>query len=172
MHGLYYRPRMRLTAPGFGLILVPTLLVLSVVPERDIVTLIAVVDHDQSLLDLMRDVLGERKWNALALRDSTAAYEAILLTNPDAVVLDVRLGSGRSGWDILEQLREEPATSAIPVIIWTGDVKGLEGKREWLHAQRIPVLPKPFELEDLFRCLDEMLPNTQETGTDSSDLSA
>jgi CheY-like chemotaxis protein len=118
---------------------------------------IAVIDDDQTLLDLMAEILGERNWKMLALRDSSTAKESLRQARPDAILLDVHFGGGQSGWDVLRELKAEPEIRAIPVIIWSGDVRLLEDKREWLQDQCIPILPKPFDIDDLYECLDKAL---------------
>lgn len=121
------------------------------------VTTIAVVDDDQTLLELVAELFRERNWIMVAVRDSSTAVESIREARPDAVLLDVRLGGERSGWDILEHLTDEPETDSIPVIIWSGDSRALEEKRSWLHDQHIPALSKPFEIDDLYEYLDAAL---------------
>lgn len=73
---------------------------------------------------------------------------------PDAILLDVHLGGRDGGWAILEDLKAEPVTCTIPIVVWSGDVRILENKRTWLEDHRIQVLAKPFEIDDLYRCLD------------------
>jgi CheY-like chemotaxis protein len=135
-------------------------------------TLIAVVDDDQSLLDLMTDLLSERSWQVLALRDSATAYESLLVAQPDAILLDIRLSGTQSGWDILDRLQAHPATQPIPVILWSGVTGDLDGKQEWLLARGIPVLSKPFEVDDLFGYLDDALAHTPGADIDASEIPA
>jgi CheY-like chemotaxis protein len=122
------------------------------------VTTIAVVDDDQSLLDLMSELLRERNWTMIALRDGYHAGEVVRSSAPDAILLDIRLDSEISGWDVLDELLAEPATRSIPVIIWSADAKTLDARRERLRQAGVRVLAKPFEIDELFRLLDAALP--------------
>jgi hypothetical protein len=61
---------------------------------------------------------------------------------------------------------------AIPVVIRTADAKALDEQRDWLHDLGIPVLSKPFEIDNLYRCNEQVLPDTQHNDTNPSQLSA
>jgi CheY-like chemotaxis protein len=135
-------------------------------------TTICVVDDDQTLLDLVAELLRERNWTMLALRDGRGAGEIVRTAAPDAILLDIRLDSDTSGWDVLDDLLAEPTTRSIPVIIWSADAKTLSERRVWLHEAGVRVLAKPFEIDDLFRLLDEVLPEAYETLKPPTDRSA
>jgi CheY-like chemotaxis protein len=122
---------------------------------------IAVIDDDQPLLDLMAEVLDERHWTMLAVQDPATAVEVLKRARPAAILLDVRLHGRQRGWDVLEQLQAEPNTRMIPVVVWSGDVHRLDEKRAWLADHHIPVLSKPFDLDEMYACLDQALDEHQ-----------
>ena len=68
--------------------------------------------------------------------------EVIRRVGPDVLVLDVML-PGRSGYEILQDLRRDPALAALPVLVLTarGTQDGPEG------ATR--VMAKPFANADV-----------------------
>jgi CheY-like chemotaxis protein len=109
------------------------------------------------LIDLIGELLQERDWKLVSLRDARTASEFLRQTRPDVILLDVHLGGSAGGWEILDQLKASPDTHAIPVVVWSGDSRVLESKRAWLRDQDISVLPKPFEIDDLYRSLDTAL---------------
>jgi CheY-like chemotaxis protein len=135
-------------------------------------TTVAVVDDDQTLLDLVAELLLERNWAMLAVRDGHGASEVLRLGAPDVILLDIRLESDQSGWDILDQLLADPVTRAIPVIVWTADANSLADKRAWLEDLGVQMLAKPFEIDDLFRALDKVLPVRVQVPGPSANLSA
>ncbi len=57
-------------------------------------------------------------WGAQVSVDPTGAavLEQVLAAPPDVILLDIHL-PGRSGWQVLAQLRAEPRTRAIPVVV-------------------------------------------------------
>jgi CheY-like chemotaxis protein len=122
---------------------------------------IAVIDDDQPLLELMAEVLDERHWTMLAVQDAASAVEALRHARPDAVLLDVRFHGRQRGWDVLEQLQAESDTRMIPVVVWSGDVHRRDERWAWLADHRIPVLSKPFDLDEMYACLDQALDEHQ-----------
>lgn len=55
--------------------------------------------------------------------DGSGGLGAVLADPPDLIVLDLGLPD-LSGWEVLERLRSEPATSETPVLITTGETRG------------------------------------------------
>lgn len=135
---------------------------------RRTVTTIAVVDDDQTLLTLMAELLRERNWTMLGVRGVHSVCDAVRDVAPDAILLDIRLDSGKSGWDVLDELRADPETRSIPVVIWSADASLLNERQEQLQGAGVRVLAKPFEIDDLFRLLDEVLPAVSEEGESPS----
>lgn len=117
-------------------------------------TTVAVIDDDAMLIDLAQELLGERDWTVVSSRDPRTAGDFLRQARPDAILLDVHLRGSEGGWAILEDLEAEPTTRTIPIVVWSGDVRILENKRTWLEDRHIQVLAKPFEIDDLYRCLD------------------
>jgi DNA-binding response OmpR family regulator len=115
---------------------------------------IAVIDSDVTLLQLTTDVFAERGWETVALADPDTALAALALSRPDVVMMDIWLTEPGSGWPILRQLHEEPATRDIPVIVWSAVEPSVLDRDGWLHDHGIPVLGKPFELAELFAAVE------------------
>jgi CheY-like chemotaxis protein len=121
---------------------------------------LAVVDDDRELQDMMRQVLAMLGWGPIPITTASGAFERIVDTHPDAVILDLHLESREAGWRVLEQLTTDPRTGSIPIIIWSGDVRELEEKGAWFREHSIAVLPKPFEMDELALLLDNLNPGS------------
>jgi CheY-like chemotaxis protein len=115
---------------------------------------LAIVDDDRELLDLMGEFLTEFGWRIVSITSAADAFAGIVNAVPDAILLDLHLESPGSGWRVREQLEADPRTHDIPVIIWSADVREIEEKREWMEEQKLSVLTKPFELDDVIALLD------------------
>lgn len=80
---------------------------------------IMIVDDDQMNRELMETVL---KRTGYAVKHANSGAQALRLlsteTLPNMILLDVRLGE-MSGYDICAQLKSEPETRPIPIIILT-----------------------------------------------------
>jgi DNA-binding response OmpR family regulator len=121
------------------------------------VSRIAVIDIDETLLQLTAAVFADRGWETTVLPEPESAAAVLALSPPDLIVMDLWLTGPESGWPILRQLRDDPATRDVPLIVWSavdGQVLDRDG---WLRDQRIPVLGKPFELADLLTVVESAL---------------
>ena len=77
------------------------------------------VDDDEVARYLLQRLLAE---TGLAFREASSGPEGLRMANevhPAAIVLDINL-PGMDGFEVLEALRRDPSTRAIPVVIHTG----------------------------------------------------
>jgi CheY-like chemotaxis protein len=118
---------------------------------------IAVVDDDATFVDLLAHIFGERGWDTISIRRHQNAFAELTAQQPDLVVLDLHMGSGYSGWNILTLLEGDPRTFHIPVIICSAATEEIRDRKDWLAERGIPTIPKPFELDDLLRLADDAL---------------
>jgi signal transduction histidine kinase/ActR/RegA family two-component response regulator len=77
---------------------------------------ILLVDDDRASLDLMSAYLSGYSFRILRARDGVDALRQCREMRPTAVVLDIRLPK-KDGWEVLAELKSDPETSAIPVIV-------------------------------------------------------
>lgn len=119
--------------------------------------LIAVVNDDSTFLDLMHDLLSEAGYRAVIHKESDSAYELVKAEQPALVVLDIRMDHQESGWQVLELLRLDPATAAIPVIVCSADAVALRAKAARLAELGCVPLEKPFDLDELLRLVEAAL---------------
>lgn len=118
------------------------------------------VDDDPAIIRLLEDILEATEWRVTACRGGDKALEAVRAEMPDVVLLDLRLGSSTTGWDVLDRLRQDRSTSRVPLVIFSGDMLQEDERTEWLSAQGIPTLSKPFELDDLYSLLETAAPTS------------
>lgn len=102
---------------------------------------ILVVDDDEKVRDLLRDVLDLR-YDVTIVDSGEAALARVAEARPDVVMLDVNM-PGMSGIEALRVIRERDRT--IPVIMITGASEiGLAEDAFRLGA--FAYLPKPFQI--------------------------
>ncbi len=121
-------------------------------------TRILVVDDQPDLADLIKTVLGEEGYNVSVCTDGREAISRIEKEKPAAVILDVMMPE-TDGFEVLRQLRTNPAGQRLPVILMSGAWRRNEKQRQigtTLEIAPTIVLPKPFELVDLERCLRQL----------------
>jgi two-component system, OmpR family, alkaline phosphatase synthesis response regulator PhoP len=120
--------------------------------------LIVAVDDDQVILDLYRDVLEEDEgYRVITCRMWEDALACVRRERPDLVILDLRLGSSLSGWDVSQALADDPATAEIPIILSTAASPSLLEPPPTLRRAPHAVLNKPFPIADLLMAVKAAL---------------
>jgi signal transduction histidine kinase/ActR/RegA family two-component response regulator len=84
--------------------------------DRSGLPAIVIVDDDRASLDLLAAYLDGSPAQVLRARDGVEALELVRKVLPAAVVLDIGLPR-LDGWQVLSELKADPATAAIPVVI-------------------------------------------------------
>ena len=121
-------------------------------------TRILVVDDQPELAELIKTVLGEEGYIVSVCTDGREAMRMIEQEMPAALILDVMMPE-TDGFEILRQLRTNPVGQRLPVILMSGAWRRNEKSRQIGTTMEIAptlVLPKPFELVDLDRCLRQL----------------
>ncbi len=101
---------------------------------------VLVVDDDLETRELLADTLMNDGHTPLTARYAAEALRILATSRVDAVVLDLLL-PGRSGFEVLNDIRADPKLNRLPVLVLT--VKDLtEREREALAAQGAQVFAK------------------------------
>ncbi|HZI96470.1 MAG TPA: response regulator [Actinomycetales bacterium] len=77
-----------------------------------------VADDDRDIRDLVAFKLGQAGYEVQAVEDGVAALDAARENVPALVVLDVMM-PGLSGVDVTRELRADPRTASVPIILLT-----------------------------------------------------
>jgi len=125
--------------------------------RRKPVVHIGVIDDDRDFLALMEDVLTDRGWDVTCCHDTLSALTLFTEQTLHAVVLDIRLETAQSGWDILTFLETHPRLANLPIVLCSGDVLELRERAAWLRNRGIRVLHKPFDLVELYDAIESAL---------------
>ncbi|MBE3561808.1 MAG: response regulator [Ktedonobacteraceae bacterium] len=129
---------------------------------------ILVVDDRNELLHLMRRVLEDEEYQVSILQEGRSAFTKVKNWLPDLLILDLKLGD-ISGQDILKQLKTDPVTADIPVIVYTAAVLEADEVSKLIEGSPrqygdVYLLRKPFELTTLLDKIEELLSKTQQSG--------
>jgi signal transduction histidine kinase/DNA-binding response OmpR family regulator len=77
---------------------------------------VVVVEDDRRSFDLLRAYLEAAGARVVSAGDGEEGLDTVRRLSPAGVVLDILL-PGIDGWDVLAQLKADPETAAIPVIV-------------------------------------------------------
>lgn len=112
---------------------------------------ILVVEDDASLRTVIRMVLEKAGYAVDEARHGAAALDLIHEDKPDLVIADRRMPI-MTGLELIREMRAQPATARIPVVLLSGLRDDVE------PAERADaVIFKPFEPEDLLRTIRDLL---------------
>jgi DNA-binding response OmpR family regulator len=117
--------------------------------DRDPV--VVVIDDDRASLDLMSAYLAGNGVRVVRARDGKEGLDAVHRLKPVATVLDILL-PGMDGWKVLEELRADPETQGVPVII----ASIVDERSRGLAAGAGDYLVKPVGREELLGALRRM----------------
>jgi len=109
------------------------------------------VDDDRASLDLNSAYLDGLPARVLRAKDGIEALESVRRERPAAVVLEVGLPR-LDGWQVLAELKADPATTAIPVVIATD----VDDRSRGLSLGADAYLRKPIRREDLLEALRQV----------------
>lgn len=113
---------------------------------------VLLVDDEDSLRMVMRDLLERDGWTVREAADGVQALDAVDRHAPDIILLDLNL-PGLDGYTVLEKLRSRPGTRDVPIIVLTA--KGDEDNEvRVLEAGANDFLTKPFRARALSARLD------------------
>jgi DNA-binding response OmpR family regulator len=116
---------------------------------------ILVVDDSPTELQLMVEPLISRGYRVITATDGNEALEQVAKELPSLILLDV-LMPGKNGFQVCRQLKTDPATSDIKIIIVSS--KCQESDRFWgLKQGADEYLAKPFNEENLLNHISTLL---------------
>jgi signal transduction histidine kinase len=107
---------------------------------------ILLADDNSDMRDYVRRLLAER-YEVLAVPDGLTALAAARGKSPSLVLTDIMM-PGLDGFGLLRELRADPTTQNIPVILLSARA-GEESAVEGLNAGADDYLTKPFSAQEL-----------------------
>jgi CheY-like chemotaxis protein len=116
---------------------------------------ILVCDNEDALRALIRATFDQERYTIVEARDGDESLERARSAEPDLVLLDVMM-PGRSGMEVLRELRSDPKLAQTLVIMLTARAQGADlAAAEAAGANRF--LTKPFSPAQLAELVEELL---------------
>ena len=115
---------------------------------------VLLIEDEPNIIEAISFILSRDGWTVHTHEDGETAMAKVRARPPDLIILDVML-PGRSGFDILRDLREDPAFKTMPVMMLTA--RGQAKDRDLaLRLGANHFMTKPFsnqEVKDYVRKL-------------------
>ncbi len=123
---------------------------------------ILIVDDDPDITEVMTVVLETQDYDVSGVANSADAMKHIEQAHPDLIILDVIMDTPREGFVFSRQIKNDPDTKDIPIIMITSvkdkvgiDFKSIAGDDSWLPVQDF--LDKPVQPEVLIEKVAALL---------------
>lgn len=116
---------------------------------------VLIAEDEPSILDSLDFILKRAGLSCASVTDGDAVIGAVRRLSPRVVVLDVMLPR-RSGFEVLKQLRADPATAELPVLILTAKGQAQDRRiAEELGASSF--ITKPYANADVVGTVRQLL---------------
>ena len=118
-------------------------------------TRMLVVDDSATIVALLSRMLRQNDYHVLEASDAEQGLEIARTESPELIFLDIVL-PGMDGFAALRQLRRDPYTRDIPVIM----ISGNEQATEQFYVHRIGAddfMKKPFSRAEVFARIERLL---------------
>ena len=99
---------------------------------------VLIIDDDAAFLELANRVLSKENLNVLCTSASSSALQLARTFKPDVVLLDI-LMPDVDGWQVLQSLKLDAATSKIPIVV----LSVTDAKKRAMDAGAFAVLARP-----------------------------
>ena len=116
---------------------------------------ILVVEDEESLLKLESILLSSKGYSVTGVMDGRSALEEVTANKPDLVILDIMLPE-IDGFEVCRRIKEDSATSHIPVLILTAK----KNSQDIARGQQVgcdAYITKPFKSAKVLDMVQELL---------------
>lgn len=119
---------------------------------------ILVINDDQSILDLFSLLLEAEGYEVITSKVTYEDVKDIEGLRPALIILDFKIGNHSLGWTMLQKLKLYRPTKDIPLILCTAALNEVREQEETLRQKGIPLIYKPFEIDELLQVVQQFLP--------------
>ena len=117
---------------------------------------VILIEDERNIIEAISFILSRDGWRVDTHSNGHDAVDVVQAKSPDLLILDVML-PGKSGYDILTELREADQTRDLPVLMLTarGQLKDRE-MAEKIGANRF--MTKPFSNAEVLEVVRQLVP--------------
>ena len=116
---------------------------------------VLVIEDEREIRDLLRYNLERAGFRVATESNGDVGLERVFASRPDCLVLDLML-PGASGFDVLREVRGEPATADLPILVLTARSTEMD-KLLGFERGADDYLTKPFSPKELVARIQALL---------------
>ena len=119
---------------------------------------ILILEDTATILEIESRLLREQGYNVIACSDGEEGLRLAQRLKPDLLITDAML-PGRTGFDIVQELKASPAHKGIPIFMLTSITEGTDQTdEEWAEKTGADdFLSKPFSSTEFLRRVSQLL---------------
>ena len=125
--------------------------------------LILVVDDEKDIAEIVSDILRGEEFETTLAYDGQEALTAMRRLRPDAMVLDIKMPV-LDGLQVIRHMQADPSLQGIPTVVLTATRVIEELEQEFRQYHVHSWISKPFEPEELIRCVTQALRSKENPG--------
>lgn len=119
------------------------------------------IEDESEMIDLVRLILNRKGYEVIGANGGREGIDLVRRMLPDLVLLDLMMPDV-DGWDVYQQMKADPSTQNIPVIVITAKAQNID-KILGLHIARVEdYISKPFSPQELLDSIDKVLTKQEE----------
>lgn len=116
---------------------------------------VVLIEDERNIIEAISFILTRDGWDVKTHSNGHDAVDAVRDRRPDLVILDVML-PGKSGFDILQEIRADPELGATPVLMLTA--RGQDRDREMARrAGASRFMTKPFANAEVLEAVRDLV---------------
>jgi len=116
---------------------------------------IFIIEDESDLVQTLVMMLKSAGYQTACATDGISAVHRVREEKPDLIILDICL-PGCDGFEVFQQLRQDPATERIPIVFLTAR-SNVEDRQKARHLGAAGYIVKPFQWTSLVKLVQEVL---------------
>ena len=113
------------------------------------------IEDEPEMIDLIRLILGRKGFEVHGAPGGVEGIKMVREMKPDLVLLDLMMPD-MDGWEVYQQMKAEPTTRDIPVIVVTAKAQNID-KVLGLHIAKVDdYIAKPFSPQELMESVEKV----------------
>jgi DNA-binding response OmpR family regulator len=122
--------------------------------EKNPLARLLVIEDDQPIQELLATALKRKGYEVFAARDGAEAERVLDSVTPDLILLDLMMPRV-DGWEFMKVVEGRGLKGKIPIIVISAHLR--DDPESVLGQGASALLPKPFDIEQLFDLIDYLL---------------
>jgi len=123
--------------------------------EQSALKRILCIEDEPEMIDLIRLILGRKGFDVHGASGGIEGIKQVREMKPDLVLLDLMMPD-MDGWEVYQQMKAEPTTREIPVIVVTAKAQNID-KVLGLHIAKVDdYIAKPFSPQELLDSVEKV----------------